>query len=890
MADEKMGMEEGVERQPSEGGSATAAAKKRSLWGRIFGGGWKKKLLLGILGLFLVTGLAGGGTFLYLLDKYGKEVPDAPDLDKWRPPILSEVYSTDEILLAEFFRERRKVVPYERIPKKLVQAVIASEDAKFFDHHGFDVFGIASAAFKNLMAGRIRGGGSTITQQTAKALLIEAEGYEKGTEKTIRRKLKELVLALELEKKLSKEEILWLYLNHVYLGHHSYGVQSAAENYFRKNVEDLTLPEMALLAGLPQAPSRYSPFSRPEAAAARREYVLRRMYEEGMITAHEREQASREPVRVHGVEPVFKDTAPFFAEHVRRDIVARYGNNRLLEDGLKVWSSMNHEAQRYAQEAMLDGLAQVDRRQGFYGPIDNLPKGEWEKMLAHFDEVLERQGGAALERGRLYVGLVTEVSRTKAQIALGSELRAELPLGAARWARTPDSEAYFPTALIDSLQEALKPGDLVLVRGVHYEDVGMESEHPGLRRAYGDETFLALEQEPRLQGAIVSLDPWSGYVLAMIGGYDFDASEFNRAFQACRQPGSAFKPIVYSANFEFGKDPMDPERERPFTAASILIDAPIVADDLATNRRWKPQNYGMKFEGEVTAARALLLSLNIPAVKVMENIGIRDTVDWAYKLGITTKLNEDYSIALGSSCVTLWDMARVYATFTRLGTPPKTTFIRKVEDRYGRTLEDHTYYADAWASLEDRVLAGYSELFDEREQVISPEAAFITTDLLRKITLHGTGTAASRLHRHTPVGGKTGTTNDSFDAWFMGFSRDVVTGVWVGYDRYDQQPMGRYENGGRAALPIWVEYMDKVLEGRPKRDWPVPHGVGFVTVDTRSGRAVGPGESGMSLPFVWGTEPKRATPESSGGLDLFLGGPGFGFPAEPPPEPEGGQP
>src|SRR5690606_21078217 len=333
------------------GAPELASERRPSLLVRWWRGGWWRRLLLVGLALFVVGLLAGGGTFLWLLQKYGKEVPDAPDLDKWRPPILSEVYSTDEILLAEFFRERRKIVPYERIPKKLVQAFIAAEDEKFFDHHGFDVFGIASAAFKNLRAGRIRGGGSTITQQTAKALLIEAEGYEKGTEKTIRRKLKELVLALKLEKKLSKEEILWLYLNHVYLGHHSYGVQSAAENYFRKNVWELTLPEMALLAGLPQAPSRYSPFARPEAAAARREYVLRRMYEEGMITAHEREEASKTPVRVHGVEPVFKDTAPFYAEHIRRDIVARYGNDRLLEDGLKVWSTMNHEAQRYAQEA-----------------------------------------------------------------------------------------------------------------------------------------------------------------------------------------------------------------------------------------------------------------------------------------------------------------------------------------------------------------------------------------------------------------------------------------------------------------------------------------------------------------------------------------------------------
>jgi penicillin-binding protein 1A len=841
-----------------------------------------RRVVWGGLAALAIGALGAGGTAWWMFHTYGKEVPDAPELAKWRPPILSEAYSADEVLLAEFFRERRKIVPYERIPKKLIQAFIASEDAKFFDHHGFDVAGIAGAAFRNVAAGRIRGGGSTITQQTAKALLIEAEGYEKGTEKTIRRKLKELVLALELEKKLTKEEILWLYLNNVYLGHHSYGVQSAAENYFRKNVEDLTLPEMALIAGLPQAPSRYSPFSRPEAAAARRRYVVRRMFEEGMISAEERQVAEDEPVQVHGVEDVFGDTAPFFAEHLRRDIVARYGNERMLTDGLQVWASMDNEAQRFAQEAMLTGLGHVDRRQGYYGPLGTVPKEGWEERLRGFDEVLDRLGGRALERSRLYVGLVTEVSRAKAKVRLGSKLEGELPLGAARWAREPNSEAYFPSALIDTLVGTLRPGDLILVRASHWKDVGMESEHGGLKRAYGDDLFLALEQEPKLQGAIVSLDPWSGYVVAMIGGYDFDASEFNRAFQACRQPGSAFKPIVYSANFEFGKDPMDPTGERPFTAASILIDAPIVADDLATNRRWKPQNYGMNFEGEVTAARALMLSMNIPAVKVMENIGIRDTVDWAYKIGITSTLNEDFSIALGSSCVTLWDLAKVYATFDRLGTPPKTTFLRRVEDRFGRTLEDHTWYADGWAPLYDRVLAGYAALHDEREQLVSQEAAFITTDLLRNITLYGTAARAGYLHKYTPVAGKTGTTNDSFDAWFMGFSRDVVTGVWVGYDRYDQEPMGRYENGGRAALPIWMEYMENVLAGRPKRDWPIPHGMGHVLVDTRTGKAVAPGAEGArALPFKWGTEPKRELPGSSGGLDLFLGGPGLGGPGGP---------
>ncbi|AKU91504.1 Multimodular transpeptidase-transglycosylase [Vulgatibacter incomptus] len=830
---------------------------------------WLVRLTLA--GFFLVL-VAGAGAAYWGYREYGRDVPPVPRLDQWHPPILSEAFATDEVLIAEFFKERRKVVSYERIPKKLIQAFIAAEDGKFFDHPGFDVEGIAGAAFKMVTSGRVRGGGSTLTQQTAKALLISAEGYEKGREKTIRRKVKELLLALELEEKFSKEEILWLYLNNVYLGHHSYGVQSAAENYFRKNVEDLTLPEMALIAGLPQAPSRYSPFVYPERAAERRKYVLRRMFEEGMISQAQRDEAQAQPVKVHHVEDVFGDTAPFFAEHVRRDVVDRYGNQRMLNEGLKIWSSMNSENQRFAQNAMLKGLHFVDHRQGYYGPLDNVPKAEWPKRFAGFDEVLDKRGGAKLERDRLYVGIVTEVGPKLATVKLGTKLTAELPLAAARWARKPNSEAYFPSALISSLKDALSVGDLLIVRGSTWRDIGMDSEQPALKKTYGaDGLFLALEQEPKLQGATVSLDPWSGYVVAMIGGYDFDASEFNRAFQSCRQPGSAFKPIVYSGNLELGKDTTDPTKTRPFTAASILIDAPIVADDPANQNRWKPQNYGLDFQGEVTAAHALVNSMNVPAVKALENLGVRATVDWANKIGITSKLNEDFSIALGSSCVTLWDLAKVYSTFDRLGTKPRTTFLRRVEDRFGRTLEDHTWYADGWAPLGDRILAGYAELGYEPERLITPETAYITTELLHQVTLFGTAARSGYLNNKWPIAGKTGTTNDSFDAWFMGFSRDLVAGVWVGYDRYDSSPMGRYENGGRAALPIWTEYMENALDGRPGRNWPVPAGISFASVDVRSGRpASGPGA--RVLPFKVGTAPTKESSHSGGTVDpdLFM--------------------
>lgn len=834
------------------------------------------KIALVVVLAGIVVGAAGGAI---AYRTYSQDLPEIPELDEWHPPILSQVHAVDEVLIAEFFEERRKVVPYERIPKKLVQAFIASEDDRFFDHPGFDLMGIAGAAWKMFVAGgEIRGGGSTLTQQTAKAILISAEGYQKGREKTIRRKVRELLLAFELEAKFTKEEILWLYLNNVYLGHHSYGVQSAAENYYRKNVEQLTLPEMALIAGLPQAPSRYSPFAHPEAARSRRHYVLRRMLDEGMITEAEYAAADGEPVQVHAVEDVFRDTAPFFAEHVRRDLVERYGNDRMLREGLEVWSSMNSEHQRFAQEAMLTGLHYVDHRQGFYGPVQQLPKAEWDGWLKRADAVLEKLGGAKLERNRIYVGLVTalEDQGRLARVKLGTKLEGELPIAAGRWARKPNADAYFPSALINSFTGVLAPGDLVVVRGSRPEDVGMSGEVPALKKKYpGEKLFLRLDQEPRLQGAIVSIDPWSGYVTAMIGGYDYDASEFNRAFQACRQPGSSFKPLVYSGNFELGKDPTDSSKTRPFTAGSVLIDAPIVTDDPENNLRWKPQNFGLNFEGEVTAAHALVNSMNIPAVKALENLGVRQAVDWAYKLGITSKLNEDFSIALGSSCVTLWDMANVYAVFDRLGTRPKTTFLRKVEDRFGRTLEDHTHYADGWAPLGDRILAGYAEVNHTPERVMSPEAAYITTNLLHQVTQFGTAAAAGRMNNKWPIAGKTGTTNDSYDAWFMGFSRDLVAGVWVGYDRYDQSPMGRYEQGGRSALPIWQEYMEKALEGRPGRDWPVPAGIEFVTIDMKSGRRSSGGPGSRAQPFKVGTAPSADGAVPGGTVDpsLFIGVP-----------------
>lgn len=851
-------------------------------------GGWWKKLLLGI-GALLLLGVVGGGiTAFVIYEKYAEGLPEIPSAKDYRPPILSEFWSTDRVLAGEFYDERRKVVPYERIPKKLVQAFIAAEDDRFFDHPGIDFMGTARAAFKTYVVRTRVQGGSTLTQQAAKAVLISAEldkvtnevvraearkraeaenispedreayelltakvsaelraaAHRRATEKTIRRKLRELILAFRLEQAMTKEEILYLYLNNVYLGHHSYGVQSAAENYFRKDVRELTLGEMAILAGLPKAPSANSPWIRPQQAKVRRDYVLRRMHEEKMITEAERRAAEAEEVKAFPVEDVFKEFAPFFTEHVRRDIVRRYGNERMLTGGLQVFMTMHAERQIGAQVAMLDGLIRVDKRQGFVGPLLHLStekeKVEFEKKIA------KKLGDEKLTLGRYYIGLVEKIDdkANLAEVNVGGQM-GKLPILGMRWARPPNPERYYPSALIDHVNKALKAGDVIVVKVVDRKELEDPSEPAMMKLLPKDGVLFTLEQEPQLQGALVSVDPVRGTVEAMIGGYDFDANEFNRAFQACRQPGSSFKPIVYAAAIEMLDWPVN----------KILVDAPIVTDSEDTNLRWKPENYGGGFQGDVLLRTALVKSLNIPAIKTLQAVGVREAAAWAKRLGITTQINEDLSMALGGSCVHLWDITNVFATFNQMGRKVQSRFIRKVEDRFGRTLEDHTWYGEPFARFEERVAAGYAALLEKPEQVMRPETGFLISHLMSEAVTHGTGAAAQRLGK--PSAGKTGTTNDSFDTWFVGFTNDLVTGVWMGYDRYDH-PLGRYETGGRASLPTWVDYMKRALGERPQyKVAPTPDmRINWVRMDPDTGKLAGPGSrTSVEAPFVVGTEP-----------------------------------
>lgn len=759
---------------------------------------------------------------------FSRGLPSIEWARHYRPPIVSTIWSGDEQLIGELYNERRVVVPYDRIPKKLKQALIASEDKDFFEHGGVSFTGLLRGLYSTYLKHNRIVGGSTLSQQTAKAILASAEGVKAAHERHgiagIRRKLREFILTRRLEANFNKEHILWLYLNEVYLGHHSYGVQAAAENYFRKNVWELTLPEMALIAGLPQAPTEYSPFAHPDKARNRRSYVLRRMFEEGMIGQAEREAADAAPIQVYPVQDIFRETAPYVTEHVRRDLVARYGNERLLDDGLKVYATVDLEREHDAIAATIQGVLAADQRQGYRGALLRLPPGDWDDFARKEQAFLEGEG----KNEAVVAALVTSVDKDgkAANVTVGRK-KGQIPVKEAWWARKPNPEINSEYARIVSLKGVLSPGDVILVRGT------------------GEEGVYALEQEPRLQGALISTDPGSGYVVAMIGGYDFEKSEFNRAFQACRQPGSSFKPIIYSAAIE----------QRGFTASTILLDAPIVTDDDATGKRWKPQNYEEEFKGEVPVRLALIHSMNTPAIRTLQAVGVKSAAAWAHRLGISTRINEDLSMALGSSCVYLSDLTGVYATFNRLGQRAKMIYLRRVLDRDGRVLEDHSSFYDPWTWLDDRVAAGYARLFDVPEQVMTPETAFLTQQLMTEVCKPpGTGARAAALGK--PVAGKTGTTNDLFDAWFMGYTRDLVTGVWVGYDTYET-PMDKYETGGHTALPIWLDYMEKALKGVPQGPFEAPsENIVWVSVDGETGRRAGPDTRAPVLEaYLKGNEP-----------------------------------
>ncbi|MFH2066396.1 MAG: PBP1A family penicillin-binding protein [Pseudomonadota bacterium] len=761
--------------------------------------------------LAISGGLAATGYYYYLQEN----LPRITSLGDYLPPIITTVYSDDGHKVAEFYKERRILVPLSETPQMLIDAFVAAEDARFYKHTGIDFFSVIRAVFKNIEAGTIVQGGSTITQQVTKSFLLTPE-------RSYTRKIKEAILSYRIDRKFSKEEILYLYLNQIYLGHGAYGMEAAAENYFGKSVQELNLAECAVLAGLPQAPSKFSPFRFPDRARKRQIYVLNRMLAEGYITNIQATEAINTKLDIKPRKNWYIEEAPWYTEHVRRHVEKKYGKEALYNQGLKIYTAVNVDMQRMAKEEMEKGLKELDKRQGYRGPIRHLSPEEIEGFAKELQDAIDQE---PLEIGSVVRAAVIAVdnSNNYVTVRLGNGI-GRIKIEDMSWARKPNPDVAYYADRLKRPGDAVRIGDVikVLLKGMSSDEELWE---------------CALEQDPIVESALLCIEAETGYVKVMIGGKSFQESQFNRAFQSRRQPGSAFKPIIYAAALDKG-----------YTAATEILDTPIVFKDTERDFTWKPKNYEDKFFGRTLLRNALEQSHNIVTIKILQDIGVDYAIQYASKLGITSKLSRDLSIALGSSGVSLLEIVNAYSVFANAGNRVDPIFVTKIVDREGIVLEEN---------------------LPTRERVISESTAYIMTNLLEGVVKSGTGRRVRELKR--PVAGKTGTTNNLFDAWFVGYTPNYVTGTWVGYD--EEQNMGKGETGARAASPIWLGFMQRILEDKPVRVFEVPNDVVFVKIDADTGKLPIP-ESRRTVfeCFKEGTVPTEVTqkPDSMTEAEQFF--------------------
>jgi penicillin-binding protein 1A len=762
---------------------------------------------LGIV--FLLTVVTGGGLFgLYLY--LSQDLPKINSLGDYQPATVSYVFSDDGRKIGEFYNERRIVIPLSEMPDNLINAFVAAEDSRFREHPGIDIQSIFRAFVKNFQAGTITQGGSTITQQVTKSFLLTPE-------RTYERKIKEAILAYRIEKKFTKDEILFLYLNQIYLGNGAYGVEAAAENYFGKQAGDLNLAECAMLAGLPQAPSRYSPFQFPDRAKQRQIYALNRMKEEGMITNMDVTEAIETPLDIKPRKNWFIERVPFYTEHVRRYVEKKYGADALYNQGLQIHTAVNIEYQNMGQKAVQKGLMDLDQRMGYRGPSGQIPVSEIETFCANEAEKIQE---SLLNQGDIHTGVVLGVNDQSKQTAVRvGNFSGFIRLDTMTWARRPNPNIAYYESKVKAPSQVLTPGDIIQVQVKTPSKTGTDYE-------------FTLFQEPAAQAALLSIEAETGHVKAMIGGRDFRDSQFNRAYQSRRQPGSAFKPVIYAAALDKG-----------YTPATVIIDSPVVYEDAARDFIWKPQNYAETFYGPTLFRQALVHSRNVVTIKILQDIGISYVIDYARKLGITSDISQDLSIALGSSGVSLLELVNAYAVFSNLGYYIEPVFITKILDRHNNLLET-------------------SQLV--RKKVIDMSTAYIMTHILESVVTSGTGQRVKALKR--PVAGKTGTTNNLYDAWFLGYTPRYTTGVWVGLDQGGS--MGKGETGSRTASPIWLDFMQQALEGKPIRTFTVPDGVVFAKIDAVTG-LLPTQESKETIfeCFKEGTVPTEHTPKSDTIMD-----------------------
>jgi len=768
----------------------------------------KKCIKIGLfLILFITFLIASTGIALWYI--WSSNLPYIGSLKNYNPPIITKVFADDGQIIGKFSDEKRVLVPLDKIATHTINAFTAVEDARFFQHKGIDFLGIMRAFFKNIKARRIEQGGSTITQQVTKSLLL------KNPARTYKRKVREVLLSLQIEKEFSKNKILYLYLNQIYMGHGLYGIEAASEVYFGKDTRELNIAESALLAGLAQAPSRDDPIKHFNRAKLRQKYVLERMKDEGFINDKQFQEALTTKLTIKSEKERYYKKAPYFLEHIRQRIEKKYGRHLLYKGGLKVYTTVNLKMHEAAKKAIKKGLYELDRREGFRIPTRRFIFSGEETLNEPKPETVSKN---PLEIGTITQGTVIKVdSINKETLVQIEDKKGILPLSAMKWARMVDPEkAYFESKLQDPA-DVLTPGDIITVKIIK-----KSKDFP--------ELTLSLEQAPEAQAALLCLEAKTGYVKAMVGGLDFSKSQFNRATQARRQPGSAFKPIMYAAALDNG-----------LTPSSIIIDAPFISPIGEEEKLWKPKNYKEKFYGPTPFRTGLIKSRNIMTIKILKKTGVKHTIDYARRMGIDSPLNPDLSLALGSSGVSLVELTKTYSVFANGGMLVKPIYITKIIDRNGKILEENQ--------------PSFSES-------ISQETAYVMTDLLKAVVTEGTGWRAKALSR--PVAGKTGTTNDLRDAWFIGFDPTLVTGVWVGYD--DSRQMGKGETGSRVACPIWLYFMREVLKGKPIIPFQHPEGVVITKIDAKTGLLASPSSQKTCFQaFKKGTEPATYSPKPDSG-------------------------
>ena len=794
------------------------------------------KILAITLVSLCVLAIAGAGGILYGFYHFGRGLPDYQKLADYRPPVVTRLHAGDGRLLAEFAKEKRVFVPISAMPRQVIRAFLSAEDKTFYEHPGIDIPGIVVAMVKNVMRMRDNRrpiGASTITQQVAKNFLLSSE-------LSITRKIKEMILAFRIERAFTKDRILELYLNEIYLGRGSYGVATAALNYFDKSLDELTVGESAFLAGLPKAPNNYNPVTRPEAARNRRNYVLARMVEDGHLAAPTAEREMLGPIVLSlapDVGTIAAETAGdrssgYFVEEVRRELVDRFGTNGVYGGGLSVRTTLDTRLQAIASRALRSGLSAYDRRHGWRGPLARIDMdGNWRTLLMAVPFPDDITGWRP--------AVVYRVESEGVRIAFPDGKRGTIRIEELRWARRVGKDGKRGPA-IETASDVLAPGDVVVVEEV-IEDPGGE-ENPVV--------IYALRQLPEVNGGVVALDPHTGRIFAMSGGLSHELSEFNRATQAQRQPGSAFKPIVYLAALEAG-----------FTPSSLILDAPFVIDQGGDQGRWRPSNYTREFYGPSPLRIGIEKSRNLMTVRLAWKLGLDTIYAYAEKFELSDQLPRAISVALGAGETTLLRLTVAYATLVNGGKRIRPTLIDRVQDRTGKTVFRHDRRNCGECANRDWTSELVPQLPDERETVADPRAAYQIVSMLEGVVKRGTGRRIRTIGK--PLAGKTGTTNDNKDTWFIGFSPDLAVGVFVGYDR--PVGLGRGETGSSVAVPIFKQFMAEALKGQPAIPFRVPPDIRLVRVDPATGLPTqGASRRSILEAFLPGTIPVRGAPVLDG--------------------------